>query len=86
MMSSTQVLTDDLGEMDQILDMLQGGGVDTVWGRNVLAVMLYRDCILRELDRRGVETGYTTLLQSPTTHEIEAPGYEPPEWLERITT
>lgn len=53
-----------------------------MWSEHILAVMMYRDCIIREIYRRGGTTKHPVMLVR-TPYEIpwEPQGYTIPTWL-----
>lgn len=52
------------------------------WEDEVLACMVYSDCLVRELRRRGVSTMWPELCPKSTLGEILLlPGYTVPRWL-----
>lgn len=72
----------------KVQDCLQGRllGYSThpvvaMWRKNMLALMMYGDCMLRELHRRGHNPKRPLMLTSEFHHVPFLPDYAPPEWL-----
>lgn len=74
-----EALRESYDSSTRVHDLLHHGQPSrTMWDGHILAVMMYRDCMLRELDRRGHTTLVHTLLQNPSGEIYYPPGYSVP--------
>lgn len=62
-----------------LMDQMRDEGLeDDAFGRNFLAVMLYRDCMIRELERRGVGSQWSCLLATSEGRVLRTLDYKLP--------
>lgn len=82
-------LRESLRGARQVQDAMQGRMVGAeqhpnvlAWDGCILAVMMYGDCMVRELHRRGLRTSeHCVITAGPEVFPWAPPGYRVPEWL-----
>ncbi len=73
-------LADGYDSSTEVFDLLyHEQRSDTMWDGHILAVMMYRDCMIREMQRRGATLDVWTLLQNPSGEIYAPPGYSVPD-------